>query len=193
MNSHLVLRLNDKHQLILRIHSIINEMGLPWIAINSLALYLYGIEKDFAEIHVLISEDYHEKIHNQFSKIFNLVEGPRYQETNYFISNISSYVTDSIPIYLLSGIVIKIGNSVINPSFNEILSISKGLSYYGVRFLVPPLEWLFLYYLANPLKQGKVELITCKMKAEGINYNLLESFLRNSTEEEKKKIIDRIA
>ncbi len=174
----------------LRIHSILEEIGVPWIAINSLALYLYGITDDFDSIWMLVSEDYHDKIDELFSQTFRLVEGMKYQETKYYISNISSYLTNSLPLNILSGLVIKLEDNIINPSFRTVLSSSKNISFYGARIFIPPLEWLFLYYLANPIKRNIAIDIVNKMAGEGINFNLLDTLLNNFPEEKRRDILE---
>lgn len=181
--------IKSEEQVVLRIHDILEETSFSWIAIASLALYLYGIICDLDEIWILVSEDYHAKINNQFSKVFRLISGLRYQETNYYTSNISSFLVNSIPLHILSGLIIKIDNYVVNPSFREIVSNSKSLPFYGVRILVPSLEWLYLYYLANPEKRDIVNKIISKLMREGINFNLLDSLLRNFPAEKKRNIL----
>jgi len=179
----------EREQIALRIHNILEETGFPWIAINSFALYLYEIISELNEIWILVNEDYHPKINEQFLKVFRLISGLKYQETNYYISNISSFLADSMPLHILSGLVIKINGNVINPSFRVIISSSKSLPFYGVKILVPSLEWLYLYYLANPVKKDIVNKIVNRLIKGGINFSLLDTLLSNFPEEQKRDIL----
>ena len=185
--------MEKKISIVIRLHSILEDIGLPWLAIGNLALYLYGIIDNFLDVKILVGEGYHETIHKVFSRNFTVIHEPHYGETKFYAYNVSSYIIGlNLDLHVFSGIVVKIDKHAISPSFTDILRHSKSIPLHGVKIPVPPLEWLYLYYYAHPTKEEIFNLIANKLKETGINFVLFEEFLQYLTEDDKTTILNSL-
>jgi len=178
---------------IITVITSIGAMNIRWLAIGDFSLYLLNIERLSNILEILVSPADHEKLHNVFSSIFDIIHRIMTFESHYYAGKISAYMTkNGLIVKIISDLIIKMGRSTIPMQFTLLVRNSKDFPFHGHKILVPPLEWIFVYYFANPFQRNLTERILKKMSNVGINFILLDEILKFAHEREKKKVLEFI-
>lgn len=175
--------------MLLTITRMLEDSEIQWLAIGELGLFLYNISQDFNKIEILVSEDMHSEVHEVFSKSFATFKAPEYIESRYYASNTSIYYHKILQIDVFSGIVLKLNENTASTPFTLLKHTAQPFPFHGIKIAVPSLEWFYLFYYVNPLEPEIFHKIIEKLHQTGINYVLLNEYLKFLPENEKNLIL----